>query len=243
MCHRRQNIQYVVAHRQNHSFVLELDVRRLRVLACDKPTRVMGFKVTTLHSVPVVNFEYYIYVLEPSYSHEYKTWFDGNFEAVGKDLGRNAAIVRGYDDRLTQELWQLVARYTADPEQAQALERSLMSLVTLILSKGDILTTEEPIYAIPIAILDSDPAARDQFMNILMGRILEAIHEDSVDELVQRLGYHTIPLRHSRSGLLFATLRHVNNALELKPNLAGIGVNINGILDRFLRPQREIPDA
>ena len=63
----------------------------------------MGFKVTTLHNIPVGDLEYYMYVLEPSYSHEYKTWFDSNFDAVGKSLGRNAAIVRGYDDGLTQD--------------------------------------------------------------------------------------------------------------------------------------------
>jgi hypothetical protein len=203
----------------------------------------MGFKVTTLHNVPVDNLEYFIYVLEPSYSHEYKIWFDANFDSVGKELGRNAAIVRGYDDRLTQELWQLFQKYTSDPEQRESLEQALLRLVTLIISKGDILTTKEPIYAIPINVIDSDPNVRNQFMNILMGRILDAVRGDSVAELVEQLGFHTVPLLDDRAGMFFSTLRYLNNVLELKPNVAGIGMNINKILDRFLAPRRELPDA
>ena len=34
------------------------------------------------------------------------------------------------------------------------------------------------------------------------------------------------------------TLRHLNQVLELKPNAAGLGVNLNAVLERLLGPAR-----
>lgn len=64
-----------------------------------------------------------------------------------------------------------------------------------------------------------------------------------LSEFVQSLGAERLALAEIKDGMLVATLRKLNEALELKPNIAGVGLNLNAVIQRFLGPsERPFPE-
>lgn len=198
----------------------------------------MGFKVTTMHNVPAVGMEYYVYVLEPSWSHCYKDWFDSNFDSIGKELGADAALVQGWDEQLTHELVNFVAEWSANSEEGNVLERTAFSMVSLIVSQGDIYQTNEPIIWIPIADPDKSSEDGEKFLSAMMETVVGAIKDGDIQKFAIDTGAVEIPLRGVRQGLLFNTLRYLNNVLQLQPNIAGIGANLNAAIEPLLEGTR-----
>jgi hypothetical protein len=107
----------------------------------------MAFTVTTLHNVPdAQGLLYYMYVLDFSGAGLYEAWFHKNFGSIGHLLGGRAAIVQGYDDQLTREVFEFLHRYVKDKEQLEAVERIIHSGISLLVSKGHLSKTNAPVY-------------------------------------------------------------------------------------------------
>ncbi len=200
----------------------------------------MGFKVTTMHNVPVGILEYFIYVLEHSASHKYTDWFDANFEDVGKQLGNRSAIVQGYDANLTNEIFEFLCRNAENQSEAIAIEEALMGTVSLLISRGNLYQTEYPIVVIPLAKKADERAESEELMSEIMSDVLKHIHDDCIDELAKKLGGEEFKLKDARGGLFFSTLRYLNKVIQLKPNIVGLGADINAVLEPLLAKPREV---
>jgi hypothetical protein len=77
-------------------------------------------------------------------------------------------------------------------------------------------------------------AVSDEFMGAVFEAVCEAIRDGRVDELVEGLGAVHVPLRPFKPGMKVATLRRWNEVLHLKPNLVGIGFNLNAAIEQYL---------
>ena len=51
---------------------------------------------------------------------------------------------------------------------------------------------------------------------------------------MEELGAVHVPLKPFKPGMKVATLRRWNKVLELKPNLAGLGLNLNAAIEEYL---------
>ena len=199
----------------------------------------MGFKVTTMHNVPAKGMEYYIYILEPSWSHRYKKWFDQNFDFSAKELGSNAAIIRGWDEKLTYEVVDFILKWAKDSKFRALLHHTILKTVSLLIAKGDIFKTEEPIILIPIANPDDESENSDTFISKIMNLVVTAIKNENIQQIAQEIGFIRIPLKSVKQGAIYSTLRYLNKVLLLQPNVAGIGANLNAAIEPLLNGIRE----
>ena len=202
----------------------------------------MGFKVTTLHNVRTEGIEHFLFVLEGPSSNAYQSWFDANFDIFGKQLGRTAAIVRGYNEELTAEIVSFL-RHNLEEEDFLLIQGIISSVTCLLISKGHPFDTAEPVILVPLIMSDDEGDEAYQFLNELMQRILDAIRHDSLADFVQEGGYQQIELQEQGASLLISTLEELNKIIELKPNLSGIGLNLNQLIGDLLerhRPSRRV---
>jgi|KBSSwiStaDraftv2_1062776.scaffolds.fasta_scaffold1413942_1 hypothetical protein len=193
----------------------------------------MGFHVSQLRSVPIGEFEYYIYFIDAA-RHESHTQALANLLlklVISADT--DAAIVSG-PPSLSDELNAFLARHA--PAHFARLDRLLNNVTCLMISKGAIQTTKEETFVIPLALADSDMSSQEGLVEGIMTPLIEAMQKNKVDDFCRSLGAEEIPLSDIKSGLLVTTLRHANRVLELKPNCIGLGLNLNAVLEDLLGP-------
>lgn len=65
---------------------------------------------------------------------------------------------------------------------------------------------------------------------------LSAMRSHRVSDYCRALGAQGLELSELKAGLLVTTLRRLNEVLELKPGVAGIGVNLNAVIERIIGP-------
>jgi hypothetical protein len=57
-----------------------------------------------------------------------------------------------------------------------------------------------------------------------------------IGEYCRSLGAEQIDLSELKSGLVVTNLRRLNQALELKPGVEGLGLNLNALIEQALGP-------
>ena len=185
----------------------------------------MGFKVSRLTNVSGGKYGHYLFVVGEGTPAQHE-WVKKNFDRLAKEIGSEAAIVAGHDEKLSDDIFEFLIRNASD-QVALAFQDTLSYVVT----KGDLQTTEHPVFVFPFAQNGDDRSEAAEFMTEITDIIVRAIKNDRVKDLARDLGCEEIRLRSSRSALWFSTLRRLNDVVALQPNIMGCGINLNKLLE------------
>jgi hypothetical protein len=200
----------------------------------------MGMYVSQLRSVPVGRYDYYAYLVDASAAAVHSKDVDRFFDGFAKQSEVDAVIVRGPQD-LSYELFQFLQIQA--PNDFGRLEALFHEVTCLVISEGALQTTNKPVHVLPLRQRDVVAFEQPQFVDSLLAALLVAMRKDRLSEFVQSLGAERLTLNEIQDGMLVATLRRLNEALELKPNVAGVGLNLNAVIQRFLGPsERPLPE-
>jgi hypothetical protein len=205
----------------------------------------MGFNVATLSRVPLDLFNHYIFVVGDPRINGHAKWIKRNFTAIVESLPAKTAIVSGTNQTLSREIEKIISDWGGAWQDDDPAGSHLFTLLadgtTLVISRGDIRTTSQPLILVPLSLagimdgVEGDDAALEEFMERVFRSVCDAIREGKLDELVTSLGAAHVPLKPLRAGILLTTLKRANEVLDLKPNLLGFGININAIVDSWLK--------
>jgi hypothetical protein len=200
----------------------------------------MGMYVSQLRSVPVGRYNYYVYLIDASSAATHSKDVDRFFDGFAKQSEVDAVIVRGPQD-LSYELFQFLQTHA--PNDFWRLEALFHEVTCLVISEGALQATNKLVHILPLRQRDSVGPEQPQFVDSLLAALLVAMRKDRLFEFVQSLGAEGIALTEIKDGMLVATLRKLNDALELKPNVAGVGLNLNAVIQRYLGPpERPLPE-
>ncbi|ROZ72084.1 hypothetical protein [Ramlibacter sp. WS9] len=192
----------------------------------------MGFHVSTLHNLPTGGIEYFVHVLDMS-SGVHARWIGDNLQSLAASFGKNAGLVTGPRD-LSEELYQFLSRNLAGG--LGAIEGILHSTTCLVISEGNLAHTQQPVYLVPLATSEASESAHD-LIQTLLRMIAGALGAGKLQELVRSLGAHELQLSATGRGLFVVNLRRLNRVIELKPNVAGLGLNLNAVIEALLPPE------
>ena len=192
----------------------------------------MGFHVSTLHNLPTGNIKHFVHVLDMT-NGVHARWIAENLHALAKGFGPTAGLVTGTDN-LTHELYQFLMKNVA--ENFGAIESVLHSATCLVISEGHLSRTDRPVYLLPVSLPEESEAAHEM-ITTLLNMLAASIKEGQVRSLVTSLGAIELGLTKAGGGLVVCTLREINKMLELKPNVAGLGINLNAIVEKLLPPE------
>jgi hypothetical protein len=189
--------------------------------------------------VPVGLYEYYTYLIDTSAAEAHSGAVDHFFDSFAKQSGVDAVIVRGPGD-LSWELFEFLQMHAA--ANLGRLESMFHEATCLVISEGALQTTTKPIYVLPLLLPTTDKAEQAAFADALLSSLLSALKANQLRDFVKSLGAEQIELSNISGGMLVSTLRHANDVLELKPNIAGMGLNLNAAIQKALGPsQRSLP--
>jgi hypothetical protein len=192
----------------------------------------MGFYVSTLHNLPTGNIKHFVHVLDMT-SGIHARWIAENLQALASGFGPSAGLVTGTEN-LTDELYRFLMKHVT--ENFGAVESVLHSATCVVISEGHLSRTKNPVYLLPLTPPEESEAAQEMIAALL--RMLAAsIKEDRMYSLMASLGAIELGLTKAGGGLIVCTLREINRMLELKPNVAGLGINLNAIVEKLLPPE------
>lgn len=192
----------------------------------------MGFHVSTLHNLPTGNIKHFVHVLDLTRG-VHARWIAENLQLLAVGFGPSAGLVTGTQN-LTDELYQFLLKNVA--EDFTAVESVLHSTTCLVISEGHLSRTDKPVYLLPLAPPEESEAAH-AMITTLLDMIAASIKGDRLAELVAKLGAVELGLTRAGGGIVVCTLRGLNRMLELKPNVAGLGLNVNAIVEKLLPPE------
>jgi len=179
----------------------------------------MGYRIGRLANLPIINgMTLYIFVLG---SHQWKHGgiekISDNFDKLAKEIGPQGAVVMGHDGfDLSYEL--VDALYNNGPNGIQELiidgDRSGGAILILNKHPSQI-SDEDPILFSPLDLLEKRAGGIDKFFTELCE--FSRKPNENFGELF---------VKHKKGflGRLFSFV-------ELKPNVAGIGININALFE------------
>lgn len=182
----------------------------------------MGFHVSTLHNLPVGSIRHFVHVLDIS----------GGLHTLARVLGRDAGLVVG-PQNLTDELYQFLNRNVSSG--FGAIETLLHNATCLVISEGHLAHTRSVVYVLPLSLPESSGEAHEM-INTLLRLLGHALQTGRLEAFVGDLGAVQVGLPDVGGGVLVCTLRHLNDVLELKPNVAGLGLNLNALIEKVLPP-------
>jgi hypothetical protein len=195
----------------------------------------MGFHVSTLYNLPTDRIRHFVHVLDLSGGLHAK-WIEENLHNLARSFGPNAGLVTGPQD-LTLELHQFLLRNVNS--DFGPIEKLLHSATCLVISDGHLTTTTAPVFVLPLATTE-DPEAAHEMIDTLLRMLGTAARADRVPQLVESLGALRISLAGVGGTIVVCTLRELNKVVDLKPNVAGFGVNLNAIVERLLPPSERV---
>jgi len=199
----------------------------------------VGMYVSQLSAVPIGTYQYYVYLVEPSPHGRHSESIAKLFQTFAATSDIDAVIVRGPQD-LSQQLHEFLVKHATS--DFTSIEQLFLKVSCLIVSEGSLQVTRNQIYVIPVPEQDVEGSNHGEYLDYLLGPLLEAMRAGSVSEFCRALGAKELSLSDIKGGMLVATMRRLNEVLQLKPNFQGIGLNINAIIERALGPaERSMP--
>lgn len=200
----------------------------------------MGMYVSQLRSVPIGLYEYYVYIVDASSMTAHSKEVDRFFDGFAKQSDVDSVIVQGPHD-LSHELFQFLQTHAQS--DFGRLEGLFHEVTCLVISEGALQTTSKPVHVLPLMPRDAQSSEQAQLLDALLVSLLRALRKHQLPEFLQSLGAERMALTDIKDGILVATLRRLNEALELKPNIAGLGLNLNAVIQRMLGPsQRSVQE-
>jgi hypothetical protein len=191
----------------------------------------MGMYVSELRSVPIGTFTYYLYLVDVSGNGEHSAAIAGALQELAVKSGTDALVVRG-PANLSAELLQFLNTNAAS--DFGRLERLFHEVSSLVISKGALQTTNSEVFVVPLIVGGETGETARPLLTELVAGLLAAMRDNRVPDFCRSLGAETLQLATLKDGLFVATLRNVNKYFELKPGVAGLGVNLNAVIERIV---------
>jgi len=175
----------------------------------------MAYILNELANLPVDdNVHFYIFVVNGQFKEPLNEMIQSNFSSLGKSIGSNAVIAAGTDAK--EFTTQVARKYLGEGNSDDSFTQSLPALL-ITNAHPDKLTKESVRLVVPLRDAEKRFGDWSQFFKLLTAFVrgenrdfldkFESKEEDSMD-----VG---------------------NKILHLKPNLFGVGINVNELLDRY----------
>lgn len=188
----------------------------------------MGFYVSTLRNVPADRFNHYIYVVDCSGNSSHSSWINENLDLIGQAIGSGAGIISGPDDLS----WEVYGFLCNELEEGFSEIEQLLHTSTCLLITDNILSeNQRDAFLIPL----SSGSAEDNGLHEYMNQVIEGIVDSmSSGKFIDYLNTNAAAkFRIKQKGELL--IDSANSIIELKPNIAGIGININALIEKIFK--------
>lgn len=209
----------------------------------------MGYYLTSLYSIaPDDKHSYFVFYVGNRFDDTVSQWMDRNFAKIAKGLGPNAVIARGLSEEFDKQVieayqseiktiaikrgWdkednfgRSVDRLLTNYQRAYPMS-NLFPLLFVTDRNPSVVTSEDDkkvFYLIPLGKIESENEIREIIETIVAGIQSESF--DALEKLLARK-FGKSPLN---------LLNAINQSLELKPNLAGLGINLNAVIDWIVK--------
>ncbi|WP_432696120.1 hypothetical protein ACQUQP_16460 [Marinobacterium sp. YM272] len=182
----------------------------------------MGYKISSLKSLPVIpSIDLYVFILgQHKWAGGYSEVIEDNFSRLAQHLGERGAIVAGHDGiSLTRELSRELSNAALSNRTIHdfvAKGESLGLSVLLVGTHPSHLTDDDLFLLAPIEQIESRFGSLDLFFSELC-EFSENRDTSFLEKFEER----------EKTGC------DVSDFFELKPNMFGIGININAIINRW----------
>jgi hypothetical protein len=214
----------------------------------------MGYQLTNLYSIsPDDSHSYFVFYIGSSFDDTVSQWIDCNFTNFAKLLGHNAVIVRGLSDEFDN---QVVNAYHDEIktimikkgwDKTHSFGDSINSFLSNYQSSYGIgwqelhpflfVTDKNPsaesgkddeniFYLIPLGQIKTEGEIREIAESIISG--VQSNDFSELDKVLSRK-FEKMPLN---------LLSKINQSLELKPNISGVGINLNAVIDWIAKGQK-----
>ena len=171
----------------------------------------MSMYVSQLRAVPIGMYEYYIYLVDASARAAHSGEIANALQDLAVQSGTDAVVVRGPRD-LSFELHQFLQEHA--PSDFGRLWNLFHEVSSLVISEGALQTTTSQVFVLPLIPGRADGASHAEVLAKLVAGLLDAMRRRRVGEFCISLGAEHMRLSALRDGLLVATLRRLNEALE-----------------------------
>jgi len=196
--------------------------------------------VSQLRSVPVGLYDYYVYFVDASTDSAHSPVIANAMQQFAEKSGTEAVMVHGPHD-LSMELFQFLREHA--PADFGRLEHLFHETTSLVISEGALQTTTSQVFVLPLLPASAITSTHEELFSELVEKLLDAMLERRVAEFCMSLGAEPMELTDLRGGLIVSTLRRLNETLELKPNVAGMGLNLNHVIESIVGPHtRPLPE-
>ncbi|WP_415401734.1 hypothetical protein [Tateyamaria sp. SN3-11] len=193
----------------------------------------MGYKISNLANLPENLGDFHAFIIGEGTGPQLD-WMRGNFDRLAQEIGPDAIVVQGHDQTLTEDILALLKRYSNEQTTA-FLDEGLF----LFVSEGHPLTTMKPVFVFPLTQADEHSDDAVGYMAAIVDRVIGAIRSDEFSDLVAEKSPDSYSM-HYGGGLFFQFLTRLNETLELKPNIIGLGVNFNEIIQAKLESYKRV---
>lgn len=183
----------------------------------------MGYVASSLATVPRSGFAWYVFVIEMSWEDSIKKQLTDNFLQLGKRVGPDVLVVRGYDEAaMAKEVVEAVA--LAD-RRFETLEPP-----ALIVTNRPLQSFSSPDGLQGAKIITFDLRGVNVDLPRLFEQLVDALrNSEAMDALEDS----------SKRGRVRVFWSWLAQYAELKPTFFGFGPNINAILEKLSgQPQR-----
>jgi len=173
----------------------------------------MGYLLSSLAQLPVGdNVDLYIFVINGGWRGGSHQIIEENFAKLASEIGPRAVIAKGFNQSWTRD----IARKYLGKDHKELF--GLLPALLITDAHPDQLTDEGMRLLIPLKVVEAKFGNFDTFF-------------DSLTKFAREKDSSFLAHFHKKE----ESRKLAWNMLELKPNIWGIGININEILDRFSR--------
>jgi hypothetical protein len=214
----------------------------------------MGYHLTNLYSIsPDDKHSYFVFYIGNRFDDTVSQWIDRNFSNIAKSLGHNAVIVRGLSDEFDN---QVVEAYH-DEIETIVIKKGWDKNYSFGHSVDKLLSNYKSTYGLGwqelhplLFVTDKNPSAESGkgdekiFYLIPLGQIkAEGEIREITESIIYGVQSHDFSMLDKVLSQKFGKtplnlLSTINQSLELKPNIAGVGINLNAVIDWIVKGQK-----
>jgi len=214
----------------------------------------MGYHLTNLYSIsPDDKHSYFVFYIGDHFDDTVSQWIDHNFSRIARALGQNAVIVRGISDEFSNQVvdayhdeiktivvkqgWDKTYSFGHSVDKLLSNYNSTYGLGWRELYPLLFVTNKNPssefdnddgkiFYLIPLGQIKTEGEIKEIVESIIFG--VQSKNFSALDKILKQK-YGKTPLN---------LLDAINQSLELKPNVAGLGINLNAVIDWIVKGQK-----
>lgn len=178
----------------------------------------MSYVASSLATVPSIGFSWYIFFVESMWNDPVGQQLRANFETLGRRVGPNALVVRGYDEHaMANEVVEAAALYD---ERFRSI-----SPPALLVSNRPLLSLDDPSGAPQGAkIIALNVSGAEGSLPGLLEKLVGALADPGAMAALEN------PDEESRLKRFWGW---VARYAELKPTFFGFGINLNAVIERL----------